>query len=163
MIFFTTCVGCVRAINDISTPIWKWCSKMWEIVPRPVARLKQLGGGGGQANWLNKATPSTPVSKKSDRLGSLRCNHRENIKKGVDLVSRTITLHLYHFLVHFFAVTVSGYLISRLKEDVKLTTTNFPFSFSMNLKWVVRIRPEENSPKIKKIIKIASWNYRDEV
>ena len=48
---------------------------------------------GEQANLLNKATPPPPppipVRQNTDRLGSLRCN--ENIKKGVDLASKTIT------------------------------------------------------------------------
>ena len=40
---------------------------------------------GGQANWLNKATPLPPSVKKQT----------ENIKKAVGLVSKTITLHLH--------------------------------------------------------------------
>ena len=53
------------------------------------ARLKQRGGG-GEANWLNKATPPPPVTQKSDRL------RKQNIGPAS------------HFSVHLFAVTVRG-------------------------------------------------------
>ena len=62
---------------------------------RPIARLKQLGGGGGQANCLNKATPPPPVTQKTDR-----CNAGAS-KREVDLVCKTITLHRHHFFDAF--------------------------------------------------------------
>ena len=51
---------------------------------RTVVRLKQVGG----------YTSPYPGQSKTDRLGSLRCH--KNIKKGVDLASKTITLPFHH-------------------------------------------------------------------
>ena len=56
------------------------------ITSRPVARLKQLrgGGGGGEANWLNKATPPPrSLKKQTDQVLSL-----EDVKEAVDLMGK---------------------------------------------------------------------------
>ena len=58
------------------------------------ARSKAKTTEGTEQNCQTKLPLPRPVTPKTDRLGSLRCN--ENIKKVVDLVSKTITLHLHH-------------------------------------------------------------------
>ena len=77
---------------------------------RLVARLKQLGEGGGQANWLNK---------------------------GVDLVSKTTTLHMHHTFWYISLPSLYADYHVKLPNFTfeggrKKTTTNFPFSFSVN-------------------------------
>ena len=74
----------------------------------------------------------------------------ENIKKGVDLVTKTITLQLHHTFWYFFLPTLCADYHVKLHNFTfeggrQKTRTNFPSSFS------VRIRLQENSPKIKKI------------
>ena len=59
--------------------------------------LKQLGGRGGEANWLNKATPPTPVSQKTDEQKRSRFTKQNNNFAPASQV-----------LVHFFAITVRG-------------------------------------------------------
>ena len=93
-------------------------------------------GGGGQANWLNKATPPPPVTKKNRPIREFKMQ-REH-KKGVGLVRKTITLHLHHTFWYIslsslyadFHVKLSSFTF---EGGRKKTTTNFPFSFSVNL------------------------------
>ena len=97
---------------------------------RPVARLKQLGGGGGgQANWLNKATPTPPHSRQSK-------NRQE--KKGVDLLRKTIPLHLHHTFWYISLPSLYADYHVKLPNFTfeggrKKTTTNFAFSFTVTL------------------------------
>ena len=95
---------------------------------------------GEQANLLNKATPPPPppipVRQNTDRLGSLRCN--ENIKKGVDLASKTITLHPHQTFWYISLPSLYADYHEKLPNFMfeggrKKTTTNFPFSFYIEL------------------------------
>ena len=54
------------------------------------------GGGGGGESKLVEQNNLPPVTQKIDRLGSLIIRCKENVKKAIDLVSKTITLHLHH-------------------------------------------------------------------
>ena len=53
------------------------------------ARSKAKTTGGAEQTVKQNYTPPL-ITQKTDRLGSLRCN--KNVKKAVDLVSKTITL-----------------------------------------------------------------------
>ena len=59
-----------------------------------------VGGGGGEQNGQTKLPLPGPVIEKKDRMRSSRCN--ENIKKAVDLLSKTVTLHQHHTFWYIF-------------------------------------------------------------
>ena len=82
----------------------------------------------------NYCPPPPPVTpEKTDILGSLRCN--KNMKKAVDLVSKSITLHLPHTFwyislpLFFYADYHVKFPNFTFEGGRKQTRTNFSFSF----------------------------------
>ena len=89
---------------------------------RPVARLTQLGGGGGGGAQISQTKLPPPSLKK------------QNIKKVIDVVSKTITLHLYHSFWYISLPSLyANYYVKfpnfTFEGGHKHTTTNFSFSF----------------------------------
>ena len=84
-----------------------------------------------------------PILSKLQALGKLKTGtshlkmQRRNIKKGVDLASKTITLHLHHTFWHISLQSLYADYHVKLPNFTfeggrKKTTTNFTFSFSVN-------------------------------
>ena len=94
------------------------------------------GGGGGGASKLVKQSP--PSHRHSKNRPIKEFEMQQEHKKGVDLVSKTITLHLHRTFWYISLPSLyADYHVKlpnfKFEGGRKKTTTNFLFSFSVNL------------------------------